>query len=457
MPTATTLAQIFGDVVRDLGQTLGQLSTAGTTTSAGAGGGTSLIDSALTLPDAGTGLLDGVWVYFTSGAQTGKTRIVRKAGFDGSTGTITIAAAPAQIATSVTYLLCRDIHPSRILLYIQEALRLIRVKQFYPWTLLTNGDFATVNSGAGVGSWTYTNCDITGTSGYANSTALVRHGQYSARALLTGSGGNLLSATVPVIPGGQYFVSVALKASVGTGTLRVVDITVDGTGATKMVGWTDVSYAGREWVEAAPPLFVIPTGTYQIAVKLLGTSTSDSIYFDDAILWRYDQRDFLLPSWVEDPSEVEIGYFLRGRQVVSTGVTGQYIYDLDQSDFVTLWGGDSETDESVASAGTPNPFRMRLSQYSDRPLYIYGYMPAPTLSANTDSTTVDRELLVKMTMWLIFNDFATTALNAGKPDEKAGWLERRENVGRDARLAGALTRFSNQGRLTAQGLRPGRW
>lgn len=455
MPTATTLAQVMRQLCTELGQTIGQVPTTNTTTAIGSP--TTLTDTTLTLPDSPVSLMDGCWVRIdsqvASGPAPGLARIVRKGGFAGGTGVITVAGFPQTVQSLTDYSIWRSMHPARVLLFVQQACRLMRVRDFYPLSLVTNPDFADVVSGSGATGWTYSNCTVTTTSGYT--TLKVRHGQYAARALLSAPAGYLQSSTVDVVPGGTYFASVTLRADVGTGVLSVYDVTNSQT-LLATAGWANITWAGRHYVEAYSPRFFIPVGTQQVALRLAGTNTSDDINFDDAVLWRYDRRDYSqLPTWIEDPADIDdIGYFVQGRAAYSSSAN-PYVYDVDQRDFVSV-KYETEVDEGVGNAGTQSPFRVRLTEYSQRPLYIYSSRPMPTLVNDTDSTTVDREVLVKTALWLCVNDLVMTATAQGKADEKASWLERRENIGRDARLAGALSRLTAR-HFHAEGMRPGRY
>ncbi len=455
MPTATTLAQVMRQLCTELGQTIGQVPTTSTTT--GIGSTTTAVDTALTLPDSPVSLMDNSWFrvdsLVASGPASGTVRQIRKGGFTGASGTMTLAAFAQTVQSLTDYSIWRSMHPARVLLFVQQACRLMRVRDFYPLSLVTNPDFAAVTSGSGPDNWTATGLTQTTTSGYT--TLKVRHGQYAARALLSAPAGYLQSNTVDVVPGGTYFASVTMRADVGTGILSLYDITNSQT-LLATAGWANIAWAGRHYVEAYSPRFMIPVGTQQVAMRLAGTNTSDDINFDDAVLWRYDRRDYSqLPSWIEDPADIDdIGYFVQGRAAYSAS-TNPYVYDVDQRDFVSV-RYETEGDEGVGNAATSNPFRVRLAEYSQRPLYIYSSRPMPTLVNDTDSTTVDREVLVKTALWLCVNDLVMTATAQGKADEKASWLERRENIGRDARLAGALGRLT-QRHFHAEGMRPGKY
>jgi hypothetical protein len=83
----------------------------GTTTSAGNGGGTTMVDSALEDSDD---YLNGYYVVFTSGANDGEIRVVDD--YTGSSGTVTLrSAASNQVASGVTYELWpEDIGPERV-------------------------------------------------------------------------------------------------------------------------------------------------------------------------------------------------------------------------------------------------------------------------------------------------------------------------------------------------------
>lgn len=424
MPTASTRAQLLRDICRELhGGLISHVPVLGRTTAAGTT--TTVVDDALILPDADAALLDNAWLRIDAtvgaGPPAGTTRVVRKGGFAGATGTITVAAMPAATEAGADYSLWRYVHPRAAIEALNRALRTLRRPVQAVVTLIPNGDFE-----SGAISWTATGGGALSVSSAASD---VRSGAQGLR--IQGAGGGADSAAVDVVPGEQYVVSVAARNNTGAGEVRAQLLDAD-TGAVI----ESAASPHRAWTELYF-LVAIPTATRRVRLRLDLSGSSDG-FFDDAVLWPVFQREVDLSvqfPWLEDPGDVvALGYTALGRG--SPG-GGRNAYALRESPVVPLWRPDDVTDE-----GGANAFRARLRRgYHDRPLRLVALRPYAELDTDTATTTAPRELVVLTALWHLADAAAAAALAAGDNDAHARHLERRESYARAAAQSVRQTRL----------------
>src|SRR3990167_5998138 len=385
MPTANTLVTLLRDVCEEVhaGELYPVLST-GTS----AGSATTLVDSTLVLPDADVNLFDGQYIRIDelvgSGPASGTVRVIRNGGFAGASGTFTVGTWTASLETGADYSRWKYIHPLIARNLMNKFLRMIKREVISPITLAANGDMEAVTSGSGADNWTYTNCTVTTTNGYSSTAARVRHGTYSLRASATGGAPTVESAALRVVENDAYIVSAAVMADVGVPTLAAYDQTASGniadaTATHNEEGFLELLCGGG--------LIYIPTPCESMSVRLTGTAASDDFYMDDVIVWPVNRTEYDLPSWIEDPRDVlAVGYYERGQQLVGTNA-----FMLGEKQFVPLLQDPrNEIDELGANA-----FRLRLpsrdDRWIDRPPVMAAQRPYTALSADSDTTTAQRE------------------------------------------------------------------
>lgn len=444
MPGSTTRATLLRDLCQILhaGEPYPVI---GTGTSAGSA--TTLIDSALILTDADVNLFDGQYIRIDelvgSGPAEGTVRVIRNGGFAGATGTITVGTWTASLESGADYSRWKHIHPATALDFLNRSLRLMRRTVLTPLSLVTNADMEAVTINAGADNWTYTSCTIAITAGYSSTAARVRHGTYALFAQATNAAWSVASATIPVVEGQSYIVSAAVKNVIGSSTLTAYDSTASaaisgGTATGNEEAWQEYLCGGGT--------VIIPPGCELLSVQLTGIAATDKIGMDDVVVWPCLRTVFDLPSWVEDPGDVlRVGYFDQGSAHVGTNA-----YTLDEGRFNTLWEHTDEVDEQ-----TTTPYRIRLgTDYVTRPLFMEAVRPYTALSADTDTTSADREVVVLTAAWFIFDSLFTGALASGQAEAARAWAARRDDIGRQARVATALSRYRAQSG-GATGMAPG--
>lgn len=386
-----------------------------TTTSAGST--SSVVDSKLVNSDADTDLMGSPWLRIdqtvASGPASGEHSRVKTSGLTIATGALAVSPVfSATVQSATDFSLWWLMNPAVVKRLLNAELRLLRRQEFTPVSLLTNTDFESVTSGAGVDSWTYANAVVTTTNGYSSTAGLVRHGVYSAR--LQGSAGipRIQSATVPVIEGQQFIAAASGLATTGTASLVPYDV----TNSQNLSGVDAVTHSEKQYQSmiANGNSFAIPSGVKQLALRLAGTGATDDISFDDAVLWRCDQAHYELPSWVDDPKDVvSIGYFRRGISRTDTNCFG-----LDEGDFIE-WPFDKDPMQ-VEETGA-HPYKIQIKTPVTDPLYLLAWRPFTELSADSDVTTADRLLIVWLTVASCYRQLAQTAIAQGDANQAKVW------------------------------------
>lgn len=167
-----------------------------TTSGAGAGNGTTIVDAGLAEYAEADDGFPGWWVFITSGSASGEERRIKgSGGYTNSSTTITVAEAfSAQIANSVTYELYKfrptdyhnannraieELHP---LLYLH-----IRDESLFVDSLLTDGGFEKTASGNAFPDWT-----TGGSATVTSETSIKMHGKQSAKVLTTSADAQLI-------------------------------------------------------------------------------------------------------------------------------------------------------------------------------------------------------------------------------------------------------------------------
>jgi hypothetical protein len=153
---------------------------------------------------------------------------------------------------------------------------------------------------------------------------------------------------------------------------------------------------------------------------------------DDVIVWPTQRTAYALPSWIEDPADVEsIGSYCHGRNL---GGTNTYMFD--ETEFETVWTNGDEVDEL-----TPDAFRITLPYNSGQGYFLRAYRPYAELSALSDTTTADREVVSLLTQSLIAESLSLSAARRGNKEEAGMWLAVRDELRKNERLAATWSRL----------------
>jgi len=167
-----------------------------TTTSAGAAGGTTIVDTGLAEYAEADGGFPGWWAFTTSGAATDEERRIKgSGGYTSSSTTLNPSVAfSAQIASGVTY----ELYKYRPTLYRDAVNRAIeelhpflylpiRDESLFVDSLLADGGFEGTVSGGAFPDWTNG-----GSPTVTAETSIVIHGKQSAKVVASGAAGQLI-------------------------------------------------------------------------------------------------------------------------------------------------------------------------------------------------------------------------------------------------------------------------
>lgn len=272
-----------------------------TSTSAGAAGGTTIVDTALQGYEDDTFL--NWWAMCTSGTNSGEVR--RVSSFTSSSGTVTVGTAfGAQVATSVTYELMR-INPTWMNLAISRAAEELYPHLYLPIrdetlvvdNLLANPDFETFAGGAFTG-WT-----TVGSPTLTQDTSIVWHSSGAAKIVAGGSAGQLTQAptlTVEEIVG----YSVLFKAWVYCTAADTARLRLDWDGTNFENG--NYHTGADQWEH----LYVqggVPSTATQVKA-ICETVASGTAYFDAAWMVIYPIYKYTIPTSIRSLRYVTMQY-----------------------------------------------------------------------------------------------------------------------------------------------------
>lgn len=405
------------------------------TTDSTHGDATGFTDSTLTDADADTDKLGRPFVRIDekvgSGPSSGEISRVKDGGLTVATGAVTVSPNfSAAVESGADYSLWWACHPKTAERAINKALRQLRRKVVTPITIVTNGDFEDVTSGSGVDSWTYTNCTTSGTNGYSSTAGRVRHGTYAARLQASGGAPRLESTAIRVVENDTLVVAAWGMADVGVVELVAYDSTNAAEIGTNATHNEEAYMMMRVWDAT------IPSGCEEFTVRLEGTGASDDLYFDNVIVWPYLRRWYEPPSWLEDPADkVSIGYYHQGRALVGTNS-----YTIDEGEWETWeWSPRDQVDE----AGSV-PFRVELATPVTEPLFMQATRPFAELSADSDTTTADRELVVQLALGYIRDGLVEGATEEAQGEQAQLWRDRKAEADLRATQRMNRTRHGDQ-------------
>ena len=356
----TTLAAVWQDVCQKAGGWIASTTTSGGST-------TTLVDSALISTMRNTNSFYGWYVRLTSGDASGEIR--RVASLTIGSGTVTVDRAfTATVATSVTYQLM-TFHPDVMTRHLQEVLRNAYIMERVPLSLITNHDFENHTSST-PDSWSATNVTMTTATGVAN----VANGHRSLQITATAANGYAsLTTAIDVVPGDPYRFEGKAKADGGnTADLILYDVT--NSAVLQTLSTTD-SHFNLLDVSGS-----FPSTCRQINVRCRMVQNLGVAYFDDIVLIQTRKVRVPLPSWVESDRDLRAIY-----QRVAV--------DMDEErDHLLSWGW-----ETRGASGMGRGWELILNRPITYPLWAKIYRPYPTVSASTDTTTMNRE----WAMWAV--------------------------------------------------------
>ena len=311
---------------------------------------------------------EGAEIYLTGDLQSRTPNPNGVAAYDASDGTftpsVTYSGAPTGTSTFDLYL--RGVSVTEIKRAVNNALRKHSYKTLSPMTLVTDGDMGT----AGVGSWTASNATLSKITSSGNTVI----GSQSLRVLATSASGHAQSTTIPVDPSysGNFNLSAFVRAVTGTARLIAYDVTnaaiIDSRDWTSS-GWGYLSFN-----------FTLPATCESLAIILRSVANADDSYWGPVILFREGANRFPVPDWLTEPEQF-LGLSKLGHE--------DYPFDMDILPRVPVTEARFVSDQSNPNSAGFISFAHGMHE----PYFIRARRPFSELSADTDTTFMNREYL----------------------------------------------------------------
>lgn len=386
-----------------------------------ANGSTTLIsDTALrdTSPDASTARFEDVWVRTFISTTENARKVMSFAPNSNSTGELTVQTMTGNHTTNTEYELHYFLHPKDLKdLCINKALRNMSCPVYYPLGLLTNPDMEDADITT---DWSEKAADKPANTA-ETTTANVYRGKQSLKVTNSGIADEYAYQAFYVIAGKQMYLFAFGKTSAAATSAQV--ILYDVTSSTAIETW---DFDDQEWQELGGS-FTVPAACKQAQVRLNIVTASGVAYFDDVQCYSADQKEFVLPSWITDETQIGNIYYLPegsagpddGRMVHETSL--RYL------DTPKILGG-------------PGRFKVQFSGASiGRPLYLASSRPYAELSTDAETTTADKDTVVEGALFYAYSlkgpDYEKEAAKHGYT-----WMSRRRVTEPDftVRLASAF-------------------
>ena len=398
-PTRTR-AQLRVDILKKI-DPVSEPKTSSTTS----GGSTTTLLDSLLAPGAESEDFVGDWIYIAekqgSGPEVGEIARVTAVDFSGSTSTLTLAPAlTATLETGADYERHRKVRPNIINDRLDVILGLVRQNVILPATIITDGDMEDDPASNMSG----------GAATVTNSTAFVRHGRQSLKAVATGALDQARTGEVFVLPNTECIVSADIYVQVNSDVVEVqfrdgTNTALIGTAMkTDATGW--VHFEGR---------FTVPADAYKVSVWVQLASTNDTVYLDHITVWPVQDKGIDLPSFLEFLFDVESLFFYPvGTSIAGSNNINAYRINEGAPEFYAH--NQKELDDTGVGAS-----RFYVpSRTPTNALWIKGRKPYPVFAGATDAlkdadtTQANRYVLTNMTAASIIDDLALDAIEAEK-------------------------------------------
>lgn len=314
--------------------------------------------------NADNSLYVGAEVYVTSGA-TPTPNPNGISAYAPATGVFTpsvdYSVAPDNGSTFSLYL--RDVSMTEIRAAVNDALRKRYYKTYWPVTLVDDGDMRSSATSA----YTASNATLSKVTTSGN----VVYGPRSLRTLSTsGAGYGYQRLKVPNPSSqAQWYIQALVRAEVGTARLTVYDVTNAATILSEdwdKLGWGIVNFS-----------FQIPSGCEQIEIRLGTSATSDDAYWNYVMAYPQGMESVALPDWVDRAGQVQ--------QVYRLPITDPLAPDHALTRPVMWW----KLRENLDNANSA--YTLQFYPGTGGAAWVEVYKPYATLSADTDTTTINRD------------------------------------------------------------------
>ena len=269
-------------------------------------------------------------------------------------------------------------------------------------------------------SWTGSNCTVA-----KQTTATeVLHGQRSTSLTLTSGGGYATGTTVRIGQAEMALVQAIAKADIGTGIIRALD----GAGNT-IDSSLDVSFTQEQWLYMRKHV-TVASDDEGIALRLLGTDSSDQIDVQAAWVVNLSENIFPLPSYIDDRFKLKAvarrEYRVGGLEADTW--LGKSYHDTRLQENVDYRFINQQSDAN------PLSMEMLTSWWRSYPIMLYADAPysAPygvdgTFSTDASTTTCPPHLLLARTKQWIgeqYPDLFPSAMKIGEREFKERSLAR---------------------------------
>jgi len=292
--------------------------------------------------------------------------------------------------------------------YINDILPHLHYRYPVLLTLVTDGDCET----SGVSNWS----DV-GTCTQAKSTTTgVTYGKQALSLTNTAANSGVKNAvTIPVVEGQVYQVCADVRCDGYTANLKIYDA----TNAATIDVVKQTAERGQRFLYNQ---VTVPDGCKEMEIHLLATGASAVHYWDNISVRQAYATEIVLPTWFTNPLWLEgLYYTYGGRQE-----TDNDSWSMDEREWYPVhnWG----VVEDPAGIGYKVWWEgTRVRQ--DSHLWAVCRRPGVALSADTDTTDLDSNLIKASALARIYADIADTGdKDAG--GQVARWLAERDDLAR---------------------------
>ena len=372
---ATTREQLRQDVASIL---FPALWVTGTTKSTGGGTATTVIVSTeVTLADGtarDANYYDNSWIHWPDvTAVLDRERLFVSVSVASGEATVTFAPTVAASPTSQQF----EIHgwrPTDINTAINEFLRNQRQESLHPISIVEDAGM----EDSGTTDWTAVG---TTTLSKVATTGNVLFGRQALRAVNTATSSGARTASIPVRAGQRFVLAIGVRADIGTARLQAYDAT-----NSAVIG-TAITTSAEAW-QIIATTFEIPATCELLQIRLIGDGATDDIYWDN--LWLLDENARRVITNVTD-----LDYYDQVKRLEWWSPRGDsaanQTYDAMRwgmnADYAGRWEMDETQVDGLVVHLSRHPHEIGL------PMLVYG-RPYAALSAETDSTTAQREWVV---------------------------------------------------------------
>lgn len=320
--------------------------------------------------DGSNRMYEGAELYIEEAGYAGTPNPNDIASYVRSTGTFTVGnsyATESPASADDFSIFLRGVRRQQIKDAINLVLRNAHFLTWAPLSFVVDGDMDT----AGTSDWTATNAThtkVTNTN--------LRHGPQASRVLATAANGQIASTAILVDPtyARDWYVTALVRAQVGTARL----IAYDNTNAANITtqDWTNQGW-GRIGFQ-----FQLPATCESLLIVLRSVANSDDCYWDDVCAYPLGVSEFPLPSWV-----------IRRDQVLDVR-DGMDTSPADRADEMRTRHIPYVIQDDFSNPNSQHKLVFPDYTTGTGPLWLRAHRQYPALSADADTTFMDREHLV---------------------------------------------------------------